>query len=1051
MRVYCAAKINPIYLKKMKIKLSQLLFGFLFFSVQIAVAQEKQISGIVTDASQLSLPGVSVVVKNTNQGTQTDLDGKFTLKASPDAILVVTFMGFKTQEIKVSHQPSVVIRLEEETIGLDEIVIVAYGTQKQRAVVGAIGKVGSEVFEKQQATSVLSALQGSVPGVSVINSSGQPGESPTIRVRGIGSINASSSPLIIVDGVPFNGNINSISSDQIESMNVLKDAASTALYGSRGANGVIVIKTKSGRKNTAPQVSFRVSSGVASDAVKTHEVLGSNDYVSYLWQARKNTYQYVQGQTPENAATNATTGMVSAMGYNPYNTSNFINNSGQLNPDAQLIWDTNWKEELFRNQAFRNEYNSNISGGSDNTSYFLSANYLNQEGLVKTSKFERATVRLNIDTKVNDWLDVGTNVAYSASNQNFPVQSGTQFTSAMNWLYATPSIYPVYRRDQNGTIITNNGAPIYDYGNNTQLVNGVRPLMSGDNAVGSLYNDKKGNTRSNINLNGYAKFQLAEKLSFKTNLAFEDYSFDSNAYTNSVYGQASSVNGRVSREKTVTQTLNFINALRYDTSFGDHNLGVDVIYEAYQSKNDLFSASATGFLPGVTVIGGGTTPESVGGYVVEDRLNSILRRVSYDFKNKYFLEASYRRDGSSRFSKKVRWGDFYAVGASWIISDENFLKNSNVLSLLKLRSSYGELGNNQTTSFFPYIQSFETGHSQLGNPGVLLGDRVDENLTWEKTGSFNIGLDFSLFNNRIEGTIDYYNKSSIDLLYNVPTPSSTGNTSILTNAGSLRNYGLEVSLTSHNIKREKFSWNTQLNFSLDRNKITKLTQESFITGLNQWQVGRSLYDFYIRDYAGVDPNDGYAMWYKDIVDANGTVTGKETTKNYDEATRYYQHSALPKITGGITNTFQLYRFDLNVLFNFSVGAYVYDSDYASLMGGISRGRQSSPDIANSWTQPGDSTDVPVLLNSTNNFAATSSRFLYKNDYVRLKALTFGYSLPIDSIRKLKISQARLYLQGDNLLTFQSHKGIDPEQSIDGTTNFRAPLQRTITLGFNLNF
>lgn len=1032
----------------MKIKLSKILFGFLLLNVQIAAAQEKEISGYVTDANSLSLPGVTVALKNTTQGTQTDFDGKFTIKAAPDDILVFTFLGFKSQEIKVGNQSNLTIQLLDESVGLDEIVIVAYGTQKQRAVVGAIGKVSSEVLEKQQATSVISALQGSVPGVSVINSSGQPGESPTIRVRGIGSINASASPLIIVDGVPYNGNINSISSDQIESMNVLKDAASTALYGSRGANGVIVIKTKSGKRNTPAQVSFRVSSGISSDAVKTHDVLGTNDYVKYLWEARKNTFQYVQGQTAENAANNASTGLISALGYNPYNTSNIIDSNGQLNPEAQLNWETNWKDELFKSQSFRNEYNFNVSGGSENTTYFLSGNYLNQDGLVKTSKFERSTFRLNIDTKVNNWLEVGSNVAYTASRQNFPVQSGSSFTSAMSWIYAMPSVYPVYRRNPDGSLVAGN---IFDYGNTTQLVNGVRPLMSGDNAVGSLYNDQNRNNRSNVNLNGYAKFLLTDNLSFKTNLAYENYNYDSNEYTNSIYGQASSVNGRVSREKTSTKTINFINALRYDNTFGDHTIGVDAIYEAYQSKNDLFTASSTGFLPGVTVIGGGTTPESINGYVLEDRLNSFLGRISYDFSNKYFLEASYRRDGSSRFSQDVRWGNFYSVGASWIISDENFLKDSSFLNLLKLRTSYGELGNNQTSSYFPYIQSFETGYSQLDNPGVLLGDRVDKNLTWEKTASFNIGLDFSFFNNRLEGSVDYYNKSSIDLLYNVPTPSSTGNTSVLTNAGSLRNYGLEVSLTSHNIKGENFSWDTSLNFSLDRNKITELTQDSFITGLNRWEVGRSLYDFYLRDYAGVDPNDGYAMWYKDVVDANGAVTGKETTKNYDEATRYYNKSALPTIIGGLTNSIQFKRFDLSTLFNFSLGSYIYDADYASLMGGISRGRQSSPDIENRWTKPGDITNVPVLLNSTNNFAATSSRFLYKNDYLRLKALTLGYSLPIQNIHKLKIKQARIYLQADNLVTFQSHKGIDPEQSINGTTNFRTPLSRTVTLGFNLNF
>ncbi|MDM1367324.1 SusC/RagA family TonB-linked outer membrane protein [Myroides marinus] len=1032
----------------------RLLVSSLLLLCNIAVAQQIKVTGVVNEVDGASLPGVSVIVKNSTKGVQTDLDGKYVIEVSEGDILAFEYVGFKSQSIKVGKQHIININLQSESESLDDIVIVAYGAQKQKAVVGAISQVKSDVLDKQVATSVVSALQGTVSGVNIINSSSQPGESPTIRVRGIGSINASADPLIILDGAPYSGNLNAISADQIEAINVLKDASSTALYGSRGANGVILIKTKMGKRNAAPDVNIKLSSGVAFDAVKTHEVLDTKGYTQYLWEGRKNNYQYVLGQDEVTARKNASDGLVSYFGYNPFGTNQPVDYNGNWTVKNPLLWETDWKKELQRNQAFRNEYNFNIAGGGDKTTYFLSANYLNQDGMIKTSNFERTTVRLNIESQVTDWLQVGANTAYSSSNQNFPTQSGTNLYSPMNWIYAMPSVYPVYKRDLNGQVVYDaEGGAIYDYGNaSSKDINSVRPIMSGENAAGILFNNSTINRRANTSWNGFAKLDLAEGLYFRTNLSYEKYDYDVKEYNNSQYGQASSVKGRVSRVKDTSETLNFINTLHYDKAFGEHHIAADGIFEAYSFKKDFLNTSTTGFLPGNTEIGSGTSLEGIGGYSVEDRLTSYLGRLSYDYKNKYFIEGSFRRDASTRFDKSVRKGNFYSVGGSWIVSSENFLVDSKYIDLLKLRASYGELGNNNLKDkYFPYLRLFETGYNQLDNPGVILGALADPLLTWEKTASFNVGVDFSLFNNRIEGSVDYYKKRSIDLLFAVPKAPSTGNLEILSNAGTIENYGLEVSLTSHNVRTKDWKWDTSLNFSIDRNKITSLTQDSFISGLNRWEEGRSLYDFYLREWAGVDPNDGYGMWYKDVVDGNGQVIGKETTKDYNEATRYYNKSALPKLVGGFNTTLAYKNFDFSAFFNFSLGGYIYDNDYAGLMNGMSTGYQSSPDIANRWQKPGDITNIPVIINSTNNFAATSTRFLYKNNYLRLKALTLGYTLPIESLGKLKLKQARVYVQGENLLTFQSHKGIDPEQAINGVTNYRVPLSATLSVGLNINF
>ncbi|ALU26244.1 TonB-dependent receptor [Myroides odoratimimus] len=1032
----------------------RLLVSSLLLLCNVALAQQVTVTGVVREQGGFSLPGVSVIVKNSTKGVQTDLDGKYTIDVNEGDVLQFEYVGFKPQSITVTKQRVVNISLAEDVIGLDDIVIVAYGAQKQKAVVGAISQIKSDALDKQVSTSVVSALQGTVAGVNIINSNSQPGESPTIRIRGIGSINASADPLIILDGAPYSGYISSISADQIESINVLKDASSTALYGSRGANGVILIKTKMGKLNSQPDVNIKLSSGVAFDAVKTHKVLDTRGYTQYLWEARKNNYQYVLGQDEETARRTASDGLVSYFGYNPFGTDQPVDYNGNWTVKNPLLWETDWKKELQRNQAFRNEYNFNVAGGGDRTTYFLSGNYLNQDGMIKTSNFERTTVRLNIESQVTDWLQLGANTAYSASNQNFPVQSGTNLYSPMGWIYAMPSVYPVYKRDLNGQVVYDaQGSLIYDYGNaSSKDINSVRPIMSGENAAGILQNNSTVIRRSTTSWNGFAKLDLAEGLYFRTNLSYEKYDYDNKEYNNSQYGQASSVNGRVLRFKDTSETLNFINALHYDKTLGEHHIAVDGIYEAYKFKKDFFNASTTGFLPGNTEIGSGTSLEGINGYDVEDRLTSYLGRVSYDYANKYFIEGSFRRDASTRFDKSVRKGNFYSVGGSWIVSSEDFLVDNNTIDLLKLRVSYGELGNNNITGkYFPYLRLFDTGYNQLDNPGVVLGDLADPYLTWEKTASFNAGIDFSLFNNRIEGSVDYYKKRSIDLLFAIPQAPSTGNLEILSNAGTIENYGLEVSLTSHNIRSGDWKWDTSLNFSIDRNKIKSLTQDSFISGLNRWAEGRSLYDFYLRDWAGVDSNDGYGMWYKDVVDTDGQVIGRETTKDYNEATRYYNKSALPKLVGGFNTALSYKNFDFSAFFNFSLGGYIYDNDYSGLMNGMSIGYQSSPDIVNRWQKPGDITDIPVLINSTNNFAATSTRFLYKNDYLRLKALTLGYTLPIESLGKFKLKQARVYVQGENLLTFQSHKGIDPEQAINGVTNYRVPLSATLSVGLNINF
>lgn len=964
---------------------------------------------------------------------------------------VIFFAGFSAQAQKASSDTTSVKEI-------DEVVVVAYSKIKKEAIVGSVAKVDKKIIETQQATSVLSSLQGTVSGLNIVSSGGQPGSNPSIYIRGVGSINASTQPLIILDGAPFGGNMNSIPQDQVESISVLKDASATSLYGSRAANGVIIISTKKGKKNSKPTVNLTSLIGVSSPAVKFHETLGAADFMKGTWQAIKNTQQYGNNLSESAASQYASNNLVPTLGYNPYNLANPIDFDGNVVNGARLLWDTDWKKEIIDNSAFKQEHRFNVSGGSENTTYFVGADYLTMEGGVKTSEFERIGVRMNIDSKVNDWLEVGLNNSFSTSYQNSPIQSGNSNQSPIQWIYSIANVFPLYQRDELGNMMLDGfGNPIYDYGDNAssgRLVNAQRPAFNNENAAGTLYNNRLSYKRSDVIANGYAQVNFTDYLNLRSQGSYQLYLYDANEYSHRQYGSAAGVGGRVAQNRDLAKTINFTNSLNFNKQFGNHNVTAQAIFEMMDYRYDALSAQGTGFLPNVFALNGSTSPESVGGYINQERLVSYLGRAAYNFKDKYFVEGSVRTDGSSRFAKENRWGTFFAVGGAWVISKENFMQDSFV-NYLKLKGSYGELGNNMTTSYFPYLEVYDTGWNQLDQTGILLGNAVDYNLTWEKTATSNVGLEFGMFNNRITGNVEYFNRESIDLIYGKPLPGSTGNTSITTNVGALRNHGVEFDVSSLNIKKENFQWRTSLNMSFVKNEFTELTQKSVISGTKRWAVGQSLYDFYLVEWAGVNPDNGKSLYWFDKQDANGNIT-RETTEDYNlantEASKRYVGSSLPDFTGGFTNYVKIGPVDLNALFNFSFGSQVYDSSYNALMSGFaSAGRQQSVDVMNAWQKPGDTSSIPVNTMSQNNNSATSTRFLFDNDYVRLKSLTLGYNINKELLTGIGLSGMRIFAQADNLWTWQSHKGIDPEQSIAGTTDSRSYNLKTISLGFNVSF
>ncbi|MFY0483416.1 SusC/RagA family TonB-linked outer membrane protein [Flavobacterium sp. PLA-1-15] len=1038
----------------MRSKFKWIFALLLAFSMQFSFAQEKTITGIVTEKG-MPLPGVSVVVKGTTNGTQTDFDGKYSIKASAGQVIEFSYLGFKTQSATVGSSNSVSVTMEEDdAIGLGEVVVVAYGTQKREAVTGSIGTISAEVIGQQQVTSPLKALQGTVAGVSMVTAGGQPGSNPQIRIRGFASLRAGQDPLIVVDGAPYNGNLNSISQDHIESMSVLKDGASASLYGSRGANGVIIVTTKKGKKGTAPRINIRSQVGVSSLAVGLHDMVGTEQNMKLTWEALRNTNMDL-GQSSTTAASNASAGLIDRLGYNPYGVANPINSNGELVPGAQLLWETDWQKELTRRTMLRTNHSFDISGGDDKTTYFMSVDYLKEDGPVITSAFERISTRLNVESQVSNWLKVGINSSFSYSNSGNPDQTSGSTTQAIGWIYNLSSIYPLYQRDATGALALDaNGALQYDFGNLVgQSVNATRPVNGGENAVANIFLGKERERRTSYLGSVFAEAKIFDSLTFKTRLNYENYLFDSFSFNDDLFGAAAPVSGRVSQSRDITTTLNAVNGLHFNKDFGNHNLAADAMIEAYTRTGDTMLAQGTGFLPGLSNLTSATVPESVSGFVGQNKIFSYIGRLNYNYDDKYFVEGSVRRDGTTRFDRAARWGTFYSAGGGWIISREAFLENSKYISYLKLRGSYGEMGNQEIDRLFAYQSLFGSGWNNEGISGVLLSGVSDLNIKWEKTAQTSVGLDFGLFNDRITGSFDYYRKSSVDLILDKPLPISFGVESIDTNIGKIDNTGFEVVLNSTNVETKDFTWKTSINFSKNNNEIKKLVTDSpILSGSKQWLVGYSAFDFFIEEWAGVDPADGAAMWFKDIKDAEGNVTGRETTKVYSEATRGYHGSSLPDFEGGFTSNVRYKNFDLNLIFNFSVGGQILDTDYSSLMNGFgSPGGNAHPDNLNRWQNPGDITDVPRLVAGNNNDNARSTRFLFDNDYLRLKSLTLGYNLPSDMVNNIGFSNVRFFVQADNVVTFQSHKGIDPEQSFGGTTAFRSPQFRTVSTGVTLSF
>ncbi|WP_299230192.1 TonB-dependent receptor [uncultured Bacteroides sp.] len=1002
--------------------------------------------------------------------------------------LVISFIGMKPQEVAI--KPVVKVSLHSDAEMLDEVMVVAYGTAKKSSFTGSASVVSSEEIGKIQSSNVANALSGKVSGVQLNNVSGQPGAtSPTIRVRGISSINAGNDPLIVLDGVPYDGDMNNISSQDIESMTVLKDAASNALYGARGANGVIIITTKKGNSGKA-RVTVDAKWGSNSRGVQDYNIIKSPaQYYEMYYGALKSFYVNAEGMTPSQAHIATNQNMIDpnsantySLGYNVYNIPEgqfLIGTNGKLNPNATLgniveyggqqylLSPDNWLDEVY-NHGLRQEYNVNVSAGTDKSSFYASVSYLNNEGITAKSDYERLNGRLKADYQVNDWLKVGANLAYIHFNANSLTEDGSSSSSGNVFAIATQMapIYPMYIRDAQGNILyDSNGFKRYDYGdgyyaegNNTYL---ERPYMSGANAYASNILDENNSEGNGMNASGFVDIRFLKDFKFTWNSSVFLDETRQTSYTNPYYGQYASQNGIVNKSHTRSLAFNHQQILNWKRSFENHNLDVMIGHEAYKYKYYyLYASKSNMFDPTNHELAGAITDGSSNSYTTDYNTEGYFGRIQYDYAEKYFLSGSYRRDASSRFHPDNRWGNFWSAGAAWIVSKEDFF-NVDWINLLKVKASYGSQGNDNIGNY-RYVNTYTIVNSG-GEPAAVPETMGNKDITWETNGNFNAGIEFELFNSRFNGSIEYFLRQTTDMLFSFPLAPSFGYSSYYANVGDMRNQGVEIELTGTPIKTKDITWDIRLNLTHYKNKIIYLPEErksmslgehkGFSSGDKFFGEGLPLYTYRMKQYAGVNEN-GEALYYMDQKDSEGNVTRVKTT-NYSSATFYDCGTALPDAYGGFGTTFSYKGFDFSADFNYQIGGQVYDSDYASMMsspGTSSKGSNFHADLLNSWTPENPNSNIPRLQFDDQFTASSSDRFLTNASYLSLQNVTFGYTLPASVTRKAGIEKIRLYFAGENLWLWSKRQGLDPRQSISGnvTSSYYAPM-RTISGGITLTF
>ena len=1043
------------------------------------------VTGKVTGPTGKPVEGVTVTVKGTKTATFSKEDGSFSIAAANGTTLVFSSVGFKTVEAKAGTSP-LSISLPEGDNNLEEVVVVAYGTVKKEALTGSVGTVKAEQIAKRPIANVTNAIEGAIPGVVTSSTNGQPGSGLSIRVRGFGSINASNDPLFVVDGVPYVGGTSNLNPDDIESISVLKDAASSALYGSRAANGVVIVTTKKGKKGRN-NISIRGMQGIATRGLQEYETVNAFEYYPVLWEAYRNSLVYpatgtgISIDSASRVASGLTTrtGIAGLLTYNPFNVAanSIVGTDGKLNASAQLLYpdDLDWTKDLMRN-GNRQDYTVNFNGGAEKSDYFFSAGYLKENGYTIKSDLQRFTARLNVNVQPKTWIKTGLNIAgnYTTSNTAND-DDGAGSTSFVNPFFFSRNvgpIYPVYLHNMtNGSyVLDQNGERIWDLGNmaNTAvgLANGVQNRPSGGFGGRHVLAETKLNDltfrRTVLSARNYVDIMFLKHFKLTSNVAADLQSQTNSTFENTLVGDGAP-GGRSRRQSGTNSAFTASQLLSYNNKFGEHKVDVLVGHENFnQMLTDLNGFKQGQSLTGNTELGNFTSINSLTSSIDRYRVESYFSQVRYDYQSKYFLSGSIRRDGNSRFAEESRWGTFWSVGGGWNLDKEKFLKNVSWVNFLKLRSSYGEVGNADGIGYYAY-QGLYGFANNANEAGIVQSQTafLNKKLTWEINKQFDLGLDFSFFKNRLNGSIEYYKRETEDLLFAVPLALSTGALTLNQNTATMYNKGIEVQLNGDIVRTKNFTWNMGVNASTVKSRITKMPTgvDEFINGTKKFSVDHSQYDYWLRTYYGVDPTDGAALY---VPLSNATATGRRVVANKNggmdtvttliaNAKFEYAGTTIPDVYGSMTQTITFKQFTLSALFTFQLGGKTYDALYASLMSSGNYGGALHKDILKRWQKAGDITDVPRMdVGRTADFNGTSSRWLVDASYFNIRSINLSYTLPANLLNKIDISNGSIFVSAENLAFFSKRKGLNNQQAFSGVTSNAYPPARVLSAGITLN-
>lgn len=1064
------------------------LVATLFVAVGFAVAVQAQnikVSGTISDSAGEPIVGASIMIEGTKDGTFSDVDGNYTMSAPSNAVLQISSIGFQTAVVPVGGKTTINVTLKEDSEVIDGTIVVAFGTAKKDAYTGSATVVKSEDIAKSQQSNVAQSLAGKVAGVQLTNTSGQPGSSPSIRIRGFSSLNAGNDPLWIVDGMPYSGDLSNLNPSDIESMTVLKDAASNALYGARGANGVVMITTKKAKSQDAV-VNVDAKWGVNSRAVRDYEYI--TDPAQFYETHYRALYNYYVSDGNMSAfAAHAKANQIVAgssndggLGYQIFNVpkgQEFIGINGKVNPNATIgrrlvymgeeyyITPDNWTDAAYRH-SLRQEYNASISGSNDKISAYASFGYLNNQGIVYNSDMERYTARLKMDYQAKSWLRFGANATYSNFKYNSINDNGESNSSGNVFAYTTTvgPIYPLYIRDGEGNILYDqNGNVRYDFGEGSNA--GMeRSLFPNSNALSESKLNKSYVEGNAFNGTSYAEVTFLKDFKFTFNAGVSLDESRTTATKNPWYGQFASQKGIVSKGHVRTFDVNLQQILNYTKQLDRHNINVMIGHESYQSKYYDLSATKSNMLTQ-------DNDELAGAIIDSQGANSsrteyfnegYFARAMYDLDNKYFASASFRRDASSRFHPKHRWGNFWSVGGAWVMNRENFMSNTyNWVDILKVKASIGSQGNDNIGNF-RYVDTYSIENSN-GNVSTVFNAKGSDKITWETNTNFNAGVEFGFWQGKLSGGAEYFYRKTTDMLLAFPVAPSMGYSSYYANVGDMRNSGVELELNYTPVMNDNVQWSINLNLTHLRNKITMLPEErknkeaegysGFVSGSTFFAEGLPMYTFYMKKYAGVSET-GKSTWYMDETQADGSVK-RVPTEDYTKASDYICGNPIPDLYGGFGTDISFYGFDFSVAFNYQIGGKAMDSGYASAMyspANKSTGMNWHKDILKAWSKDNTSSNIPRLQYEDQNQNASSDRFLTNSSYLNLQTVNFGYTLPARITRKAYIEKLRFYLSCENLWYWSARRGFDPRYSYSGaTTQAGYSPARTISGGVSIQF